>query len=276
MEESSPTEKTSSSLGLSRLVSNRKPSGRPSTSDVSTTGSVRNGVRSGSDESESKKMVRGKSFEKTKDQEKVTPKVKPTELKEPEPSRKQTGTPQNERGGSRGPNALKPGKSIVEQIGHPDHQGWMRKKGDHYNSWKVRYFIIKGPHLYILRSNSKAVSWVWCRCRGVAHVLAVQETKIKGYINIVGYKVVVDENADPGRYGFRIVHETDKTHYFSSDEQAIVREWMKAIMKATIGRDYSSAYPIVRRDATMLTVVTQNPWCLPSTFRPYRSRSHKR
>lgn len=60
-------------------------------------------------------------------------------------------------------------------------------------------------------------------------------------MNIEGYKVVADENVDPGRYGFRIVHDTDKTHCFSSDEQAVVREWMKAIMKATIGRDYSSA-----------------------------------
>jgi len=71
-------------------------------------------------------------------------------------------------------------------------------------------------------------------------LMYVQEAKIKGYINIVGYKVIADENIDPGRYGFRIVHETEKTHFFSSDEQSIVREWMKAIMKATIGRDYSS------------------------------------
>jgi hypothetical protein len=71
-------------------------------------------------------------------------------------------------------------------------------------------------------------------------MFVAQETKIKGYINIIGYKVIADENIDPGRYGFRIVHETDKTHFFSSDEQSIVREWMKAIMKATIGRDYSS------------------------------------
>ena len=50
----------------------------------------------------------------------------------------------------------------------------------------------------------------------------------------------MDENVDPGRYGFRIDHDHDKTHYFSSDEKAIVRDWMKAIMKATIDRDYSS------------------------------------
>lgn len=50
----------------------------------------------------------------------------------------------------------------------------------------------------------------------------------------------MDENLDPGRYGFRIDHEQDKTHYFSSDEKGVVRDWMKAIMKATIDRDYTS------------------------------------
>ncbi|KAH9854887.1 hypothetical protein C2E23DRAFT_816005 [Lenzites betulinus] len=118
--------------------------------------------------------------------------------------------------------SLKAGQSILEQIGTPDHNGWLRKKGDRYNSWKQRYFILKGPHLYWLRSESKT------------------ETKIKGYLNIVGYKVLADENADPGRYGFRIVHDTEKSHYFSSDEQLVVREWMKALMKATITRDYSN------------------------------------
>lgn len=106
----------------------------------------------------------------------------------------------------------------------------------------------------------------------------MQETKIKGYVNIVGYKVVADENIDPGRYGFRIVHDTDKTHYFSSEDQSVVREWMKAIMKATIGRDYSSASPYsasLARDANAYAL-SQNPWCLPSTFLPYRSLSHKR
>ncbi|KAI3611756.1 hypothetical protein WG66_007675 [Moniliophthora roreri] len=118
-------------------------------------------------------------------------------------------------------NPLKPGQNVLEQIGEPDHSGWMRKKGDRYNSWKLRYFVLKGPHLYYLRSNSSS------------------ETKIKGYIHIVGYKVTVDENVNPGKYGFRIDHDNDKTHFFSSDEKTSLREWMKAIMKATIGRDYT-------------------------------------
>ncbi|KAH6914621.1 hypothetical protein BKA70DRAFT_1419581 [Coprinopsis sp. MPI-PUGE-AT-0042] len=116
---------------------------------------------------------------------------------------------------------IKQGRSILDQVGEPDHVGWMRKKGVRYNSWKNRYCILKGEHMYILRSNSKS------------------ETKLKGYINIHGYKVTVDENLGPGRYGFRIDHDEDKTHYFSSDEKVVIREWMKAIMKATIGRDYT-------------------------------------
>ena len=52
---------------------------------------------------------------------------------------------------------LKAGQSVLEQIGTPDHNGWMRKKGDRYNAWKLRYFVLKGPHLYWLRSNNKSV-----------------------------------------------------------------------------------------------------------------------
>ena len=53
---------------------------------------------------------------------------------------------------------IKEGVSIIGQIGEPDHAGWMRKKADKYNSWKVRYFILKGSHLYFLRSNNESVS----------------------------------------------------------------------------------------------------------------------
>ena len=53
----------------------------------------------------------------------------------------------------------KQGANIVDRIGEPDHTGWMRKRsGDRYNSWKRRYFILKGPHLYFLRSDNKSVS----------------------------------------------------------------------------------------------------------------------
>jgi hypothetical protein len=53
---------------------------------------------------------------------------------------------------------MRPGQSALSQIGKPDHAGWLKKKGEKYNSWKLRYLVLKGPHLYYLRSNSRLVS----------------------------------------------------------------------------------------------------------------------
>lgn len=47
-----------------------------------------------------------------------------------------------------------PQKSAAEQIGIPDHSGWMRKKGENYPTWKMRYFVLKGTNLYYLKSET--------------------------------------------------------------------------------------------------------------------------
>lgn len=44
--------------------------------------------------------------------------------------------------------------NLLEKIGTPDYSGWMRKKGEKYNSWKQRFFVLKGFHLYYLKSES--------------------------------------------------------------------------------------------------------------------------
>lgn len=107
----------------------------------------------------------------------------------------------------------------AEKIGAPDYAGWLRKRSDRYNTWKERYLILKGVHLYILKSPT--------------------EDKIKGWVNLSGYKFVSDGSVDRGKYGFKALHETEATHYFSSGDSVVTRNWMKALMKATIGRDYS-------------------------------------
>ncbi|KAL0581475.1 hypothetical protein V5O48_000516 [Marasmius crinis-equi] len=219
----SEKEKSGSAFHLPRL----KPSGRPGSS------AGRPGTSGGKDKEKHDKHKA--EVEESKDKEKE--KDRPTSSgSDRQLLRKRTSSypgPNKEKGtladggkpkGGEGDvhkSPLKPGQSVLEQIGEPDHAGWMRKKGDRYNSWKLRYFVLKGAHLYYLRSDSTS------------------ETKIKGYINIVGYKVTVDENVNPGKYGFKIDHDNDKTHFFCSDEKALIREWMKAIMKATIGRDYT-------------------------------------
>ncbi|KAN0061152.1 hypothetical protein ACQY0O_006887 [Thecaphora frezii] len=120
---------------------------------------------------------------------------------------------------------------VMNRIRPVDLEGWMRKKGERYNSWKPRYLALKGSDLVILRDP--------------------QAEKIKGYVSMKGYKVIADENTNPGKYGFKILHETEKPHYFSSDDPILVREWMKGLMKATIGRDHS--FPVISsyNNATM-------------------------
>ena len=105
----------------------------------------------------------------------------------------------------------------LRQIGPPDHSGYMKKKGERYG-WKTRFFVLKGNHLYYMKSE--------------------QDDRVKGNIDVRGYRVIVDENANPGSYGFRLVGN-ERPHYFSSPEQLVIREWMKALIKATIARDYT-------------------------------------
>ncbi|EST05343.1 Pleckstrin [Kalmanozyma brasiliensis GHG001] len=126
-------------------------------------------------------------------------------------------------GGPAAPPGAAANGPVMSRIQPVDLEGWIKKKGERYNSWKPRYLALKGPDLVILRDP--------------------RAEKIKGYVNMKGYKVIADENTNPGKYGFKILHESEKPHYFSSDDPILVREWMKALMKSTIGRDHS--FPVI-------------------------------
>ncbi|MBW0463678.1 hypothetical protein O181_003393 [Austropuccinia psidii MF-1] len=94
-------------------------------------------------------------------------------------------------------------QSALKRIGHPDHIGWMRKKDDNYLTWKLRYFILKGANLYYLK----------------------------------GPTVVMEADVNPGHYGFRIIHDSNTTHSLSADDPKVLRDWMKAMLKAKIQYD---------------------------------------
>ena len=49
------------------------------------------------------------------------------------------------------------GSSILGQIGTPDFNGWLMKKGEDYNTWKQRYCMLKGHNLYWMRSSDNTV-----------------------------------------------------------------------------------------------------------------------
>jgi hypothetical protein len=65
-------------------------------------------------------------------------------------------SPASEVGKTAGAVTLRPGEDVLKQlreiVGDADHSGFMFKKGERYNTWKNRFFFLKGPHLYYLRS----------------------------------------------------------------------------------------------------------------------------
>ncbi|WFD18759.1 hypothetical protein MCAP1_000970 [Malassezia caprae] len=110
--------------------------------------------------------------------------------------------------------------TVLQRIGPVDRQGWIKKRGERYNTWNSRYLVLQGHDLLVLRDPSAE--------------------RVKSHIPLQGYKVISDESA-PGRYSFKIVHDSQRTHQFSLDDPVALRSWMKAVMKSTIGRDTSQS-----------------------------------
>ena len=105
----------------------------------------------------------------------------------------------------------------------------------------------------------------------------MQETKLKGYVNIKGYKVIADKHTNPGKYGFCIMHTSKKPHFFSSEVQTDIREWINALMKASISRDYKRTWLHCSRRSTRVIIVSmQSRSCrrstLPQSLLPLRKR----
>ncbi|RIA79537.1 hypothetical protein C1645_794147 [Glomus cerebriforme] len=109
---------------------------------------------------------------------------------------------------------------VLKKIGKPDHEGWLKKQGDKYKTFKNRYCILKGTNLYYLKSDK-----------------SLQKSRIKGQIDLNGYKIISDENVYQGKYGFKLVHDTERPYFFVHEDLETMRGWIKAIMKSTIERN---------------------------------------
>lgn len=68
-----------------------------------------------------------------------------------------------------------------------------------------------------------------------------QETRVKGWIDLAGYKVLPDADSARGHYGFKLHHSSKPPHFFSSEDPVLIRKFMKALMKGSITRDYTGA-----------------------------------
>ncbi|KAI9304338.1 hypothetical protein BJ944DRAFT_202856 [Cunninghamella echinulata] len=105
----------------------------------------------------------------------------------------------------------------------PDMEGWLYKQGDKYKHWNKRWFVLKGSNLFYFKSP--------------------KDVRMKGIINLRGYRIICDETICSGHYSFKAQHEKERTFYFYADTDLSMKAWIQALMKATISRDYSA--PVV-------------------------------
>lgn len=62
---------------------------------------------------------------------------------------------------------------------------------------------------------------------------------MKGIINLRGYRIVTDETIYAGKFCLKAQHERERTFYFYTDTETSMKAWMKALIKATITRDFA-------------------------------------
>ncbi|KAI8386807.1 hypothetical protein BD560DRAFT_443409 [Blakeslea trispora] len=102
----------------------------------------------------------------------------------------------------------------------PDTKGWLYKQGCKYKQWNKRWFVLKGINLFYFKSP--------------------EDLRMKGIINLRGYRIVPDETIQPGKYSFKAQHFEERTFYFYTDTETSMRQWISPLMKATITRDFSA------------------------------------
>ncbi|KTW26024.1 hypothetical protein T552_03293 [Pneumocystis carinii B80] len=134
------------------------------------------------------------------------------------------------------PTAIKEGIrhiSVHDAIKEADHYGWMRKKTERYGQWKLRFFCLTGTRL--------------------SYFYTEDDIGEKGLIDINSYRVVSVNNRffyGERKFCFKIIppvpgtakginFTSPKVHYFATDTLEEMKEWVRALIKITIGRDNS-------------------------------------
>ncbi|KAG2207479.1 hypothetical protein INT47_004227 [Mucor saturninus] len=102
----------------------------------------------------------------------------------------------------------------------PDMEGWLYKQGCKYKKWNKRWFVLKGPNLFYFKSP--------------------KDVRMKGIINLRGYRIVPDETIQPGQYSFKAQHEEERTFYFYTEVDTSMKAWISSLMKSTISRDFTA------------------------------------
>ncbi|SAM08125.1 hypothetical protein [Absidia glauca] len=112
----------------------------------------------------------------------------------------------------------------TDEFQAPEHEGWLHKQGDKYKTWNKRWFVLKGTNLFYFKSP--------------------KDVRMKGIINLRGYRVIVDDTIHSNKYCFKAQHEHERTFFFYTDTMDSMKVWLQALMKATIMRDFTATVPL--------------------------------
>ncbi|KAF2858115.1 hypothetical protein K470DRAFT_237189 [Piedraia hortae CBS 480.64] len=143
-------------------------------------------------------------------------------------------------------------KTPTEQMQDCDYSGWMKKRsGSLMSTWKSRLFVLKGRRLsYYYSAEDKAE-------KGLIDISFHRVLPAQGEM-LTGLSAAVSGGSNPasprddadGLFIFKlvppkpgtrgVVFTKPTTHYFAVNSKQEGREWMAALMKATIERDEAS------------------------------------
>ncbi|KAI8098777.1 uncharacterized protein BX664DRAFT_271602 [Halteromyces radiatus] len=125
----------------------------------------------------------------------------------------------------------------TDEFQAPEHEGWLHKQSDKYKTWNKRWFVLKGTNLFYFKSP--------------------KDVRMKGIINLRGYRIIVDETIHSNKYCFKAQHEQERIFYFYTDTKESMKLWLQALMKATIMRDFTSPVMSSNQVATVPLDVAQ-------------------
>ncbi|CCF60798.1 hypothetical protein KAFR_0L01880 [Kazachstania africana CBS 2517] len=167
--------------------------------------------------------------------------------------------------------------TVKDALKTSDCYGWMNKKGNGtMGVWKTRFFVLHGTRL--------------------SYFASTEDTRERGLIDITSHKVVPARDDDKlvsiyaastgrGKYCFKLIppqpgskkgltFTQPRVHYFAVDSKEEMRNWLAAMIKATI--DVDDTVPIVSSYAMPTVSLTRAQEMLDEAKEELKEREQQR
>jgi hypothetical protein len=173
-------------------------------------------------------------------------------------------------------------KSPAEQIAGADYSGWMKKKSKKLGKWHPRLFVLKGRRLSyyyseddteekglidisfhrVLPANKDLITGFHASLRAGSGPVSPEGASLQTAAQVDAAKSIKDGSENSGIFIFKLVpprpglskavnFTQPKVHFFAAASLQEGRNWMAALMKATIERDELKPISSTYKEKTM-------------------------